>query len=509
MAIDFREHTDTPSIDFAQTPDNLPPENPSFLSKAKGAFDNFSMGVAKGELSTLKGLGTIGQTVLDQTAGRAVNAALGKGWVPTGPDNTVADIYRPGTPRAAQAEQFVTPEGTAQNIGFGTERLAEILLPAAKAAKAETAINAASKAITSPALAATARIAGKAAVQAGTAGAMEFVHTGGQDMGKVGTAAATAGIFRAGMATIGEGARAINLPERLYSTIFKNTASDMMTELKTQNLVDLYNTDPEKYAQFVKQGIIQNTPGGPVLNETIAKQALDMGLRGSIRNMAKTVIGGTLDSESAVRTTLQNYNGTVDLSEKQFYNVLKGIQQEYQDVGFNEISDEAGRLAGAIKSGKGAVSGLDALDIRRLLDKARIASSYEKPPMSMSLTQANLKTLADAARSRLNSIPGMKDIMSKYSFYIDAMDTLAKEAARRGNTQALSLIDSLFLSSAFGGNNAIPGVTAGMFRKYVMSGPGVTGLGQMLNKGTIGPGASTAIQAGASGLANLLIPQKQ
>lgn len=491
------------------TPSGSSPAPTGFLGKANETLGKFSTGVAKGEVSTLKGAVDLGNRVANQTAGRVVNAIRGKGFTPLSSEQLGNDwSVNPDSQQSQTGNEALKPQGLAENVGFGAERVGEFLLPASKLAKGEAIVNTLSTKVANPLLSATARVAGKSAVQAGAAGAMEMVHTGGGDMGAVKNSALTAGIFRGGMATIGEGARAIKLPERLYSTIFKNTASDMMSELRTENLAQLYKNEPEKYAQFVRQGIIQNTPGGPVLNETIAKQALDAGLRGSIRNMAKTVITGTLDSESAVRSTVKNYTGTVDLSEKQFYNVLKGVQTNYKDVGFNEISNEAGRLAQAIKAGKGNVSGEVALDVRRLLDKARIASSYDKPPMSMSLSQANLKTLADAARSRVNAIPGMQDIMSKYSFNIEAMEALAKEAARRGNTQALSLIDSLFLSSAFGADNMLPGVTAGMARKYFMSGPGVTGVAQAMNNPNLGTVGSTVLQTATSGLQPLLPRQK-
>src|SRR5574343_1987117 len=39
----------------------------------------FSTGVAKGELSTLKGLGSLGTQLVDQTAGRVTNLLQGKG----------------------------------------------------------------------------------------------------------------------------------------------------------------------------------------------------------------------------------------------------------------------------------------------------------------------------------------------------------------------------------------------------------------------------------------------
>lgn len=509
MAIDFRPKQ-PPALDFAPKQPLLPqtPKEPSAYEKISESMGEFSEGFTKDNLSFLKGAGTIGQTVLDQTAGRVVNAIEGKGFVPTGPDGTISDLYRKGSTVSNSADKFLETEGTAQKLGAATAELAQFFIPAGKAMKAERSIDLLTKGMTSPLFAAATRVVGKGLIQGAAAGGIKFVQTGG-DAGESAKVGIGAGVFRGGIATIGEGARALRIPERLYSMIFRNTASDMMDELKTETLVNLYKTQPEKYAALVKQGIITETEGGPQVNATIAKQALDMGLKGSIRNMAKSVVEGTLDSESQVRTLVANYKGTVDLSEPQFQKILTKISSQYQDVGFNEISDEAARLAGVIKDSKGAVDAITALDVRRLLDRARIASSFDRGVMELSLGQSNLKTLADAARKRVNAIPGMGDVMGKYSFYIDAMETLAKEAARRGNNQALSLIDSLFLSSAFGADNYIPGLTAGMVRKLFMSGKGTTMLAGLLNKSAASTPMIGTTGAAASGLTSLLTPPQQ
>ena len=471
-------------------------ERPKLLGSE--TLGQFAIGVGKGALSTAKGLATLGEKTLQQTVGRGIEAVTG---IPK--ETGMPSILNTKTETGQKVEKALTPEGIVQNIGFGAEQLGEFFIPASKAVKAEQLVNTLAKGITSPLIAGATRIVGKSLVQGLTAGAVKFAQTGGnlKEAYETGKAAAIGrGIF----ATIGEGARAIKLPERLYSTIFKNTASDMMTELKTENLVNLQKVNPEKYTQFLKQGIIKEGATGPILNETIAKQALDAGLRGSIRNMARTVINGTLDSEAEVQSVVSTFKGTVPLKEKQFVNVLKGIQEEYQDVGFNEISDEAGRLVKVLENTGGDIPGMEALFIKRLLDRARIATSFEKPVSKLSLSQQNFKTLADTARSRLKTaIPELQEIMSKYSFNIEAMETLAKEAARRGNNQALSLIDSLFLSSAFGGNNMIPGLTAGIMRKLLMSGPGITSAAQLLNKG-VASQATTGLTGGASSyLSNL------
>lgn len=459
-----------------------------------GAVQDVAQGFAKGGTSTALGIAGIGNKIQQGLAG--VVRGLGGTVTPSAAGET--SVFNPRSDAGKQAQQVVTPQGTAQNVGFGAEKFAEYFAPAASAAKAESFVNTLASGIRNPLFAATARIGGKALVQGTAAGLVQAAQSGG-DMTKTLETAATAGVTRGAFATIGEGARAIRLPEKLYSTIFKTTASDMVDELKTETLVNMQQNDPMKYATLVSRGIVSDSPSGPVLNQTVAKQALDMGLKGSIRDMARTVITGTLDSEAKVQDALSGYTGTVNLGEKQFFNVLKGISQRYQDVGFNEISNEADRLSAVIKATNGQVDGTTALQVRRLLDSARIASSFDVQSTKLSLGQANLKALADVARSRVNAIPGVGDVMAKYSFYIDAMDTLAKEAARRGNNQALSLIDSLFLSSAFGGGNMIPGVTAGMLRKVFTSGHGTTAFARLLNASTASPATSGAIGA-ASGL---------
>ena len=458
---------------------------------AIGAIQDVAQGVAKGGTSTILGIGGIGNKIQQGLAGGL--RALGAKVYPSAAGEE--SVFNPKSKTGEKAQEIVKPEGTAQNIGFGAEKIAEYFIPAAKAAQAEKFVNILSSGIKSPLLAATSRIVGKGVVQGVAAGAVQAAQSGG-DIKKTLETAATAGVIRGGFATIGEGARAIRLPEKLYSTIFKTTASDMMDELRTESLINIQKTNPARYADLIKRGIVSDSGGTPILNETVAKQALDKGLKGSIRDMARTVVDGTLDSEAKVQDALAGYKGTVDMSEKQFFNVLKGIAKRYQDVGFNEISNEADRLSAVIKATNGKVDGNTALAIRRLLDRARIASSFDVPSSKLSLGQANLKTLADTARARVNAIPGIGEVMAKYSFYIEALDTLAKEAARRGNNQALSLIDSLFLSSAFGGGNMIPGVTAGMLRKILTSGQGTTILARLLNTSTAAPatiGATSAV----------------
>lgn len=100
----------------------------SYSSDSRGFVSNFSTGVVKGELSTAKGLGTIGQKFLDQTAGRFVNLARGKGFTPTGSEQG-PDIYYKGTDAEKRASEMLTPQGAGEKTGYVTEKIAEFFLP--------------------------------------------------------------------------------------------------------------------------------------------------------------------------------------------------------------------------------------------------------------------------------------------------------------------------------------------------------------------------------------------
>ncbi len=184
----------------------------------------------------------------------------------------------------------------------------------------------------------------------------------------------------------------------------------------------------------------------------------------------------------------QELKATLDINE--------AIEQLAREEGalYKELETEAKQLADKLKETGGMVDGDTALAVRRFLDRMRFASSYDKPVSKLSLTQANFKTLADSARGKLNEIPGMKEVMGKYSFYIDALDALAQEAKRTGNNQVLSLIDSILLS---GGSPAAGGAMA--VTRRLLGAPGLkTKAAQAIQKG-VGPVIPAAINAAVSG----------
>lgn len=466
---------------------------------------NFGVGLVKGAMGTVKGLGTMGTKI----AGGINEVSKTLGGSEILPQLKGQEILNPETIQGKQADAFLSGASTGQSLGIGTEKALEFFLPASQAAKAEEAVNIISQGISSPALASATRILGKAFVQGTASTGVSLAQTGGNIKESLKTGV-TAGTIRGGMAVIGEGARALHIPERLYSTIFKNSARDMIAELKNNGIIALQKADPQKFQQFVEQGIIKvGEDGTPIVNDTLAEQALDRGLRGSIRNMANTVVHGALDSENQARQIAQNAP-PVTISTKEaesIKRVLNDIAESHQDVAFGRVSDEAQKLADAIQLGSKnevQIPANDILAIRRFFDARRIESSFNAPATKQSLGQQNYKVIADTLRAKLSDIPEMADVMKNYSFNIQALEALAKEAARRGNNQVISLIDSIFLGGGLSSENPSGLLTMGVLRKLLMSGRGMTGLGQAMNNSVAGAVQGGATGATASGLNNLL-----
>ena len=450
---------------------------------------DLSTGIAQGLISTITGIGKLGKS-----------AATGLGGVIG--INEAKPIDSTGAFNKAQ--EIATPTNTTQSIGKGIEQIAEFFIPAGKAARVEEAVNLIAKGIKSPVLSFVTKVLGKSAVQGVSGGLVSLAQTG--DIKEAAQTGLTAAVTRGTMATIGEGARALKLPERMYSTIFKNSANDMISELKAGGIENLKQNNPTRYNEFVKQGIIKvDKSGNPVVNDTLAEQALDKGLRGSIRNMANEVVDGTLSSEAKALDIAKNYQGTVDMSEPQIKNVLNKIGTDYEDVGFGEISNQAKAIVSKIEESGGKVSAETALNARRLLDKVRISTSFDKPVTSLSQTQGNLKTLADTIRSRVNSIPGMGETMKNYTFYIDALESLAKEAARRGNSQVVGLIDAAFLSGI--PTDPATAGTMSILQKLLRSPYGLTKLAQFINSSNLGTKASGVLTSGSAGVQSSLTNQ--
>lgn len=429
------------------------------------------LGVLKGLGSTVTGLGELTSKGLSYLPGEA-----GK-------------FFEGGVQEAKrQQETNLKAEGTAQKVGKGIEQIAEFFIPASKLAKADKAMDlliSGSKLIKSAKIAA--KIGSSAAIEGLGAGAVTLAQTGG-DLKEAAKTAATAGVLRGGMKAAGEAVRAVKIPEKLYSRIFKNELETVKNEFKVGRYGKLAETNPDKYAEAVNIGLIKNGQ----LNETLAKQALERGLKGSLSTMANKVIDDTVGLELAAKQAVKNK--TIKLvGTKKLANTMKEIVDEYKNIGQGEIAEKAGSFIKGLETGK--INGDKLLELRRFLDGMRVRSSYN-PSARLSLGQENMKYWSDFMRQKVNNIPGLDKIMKDYSFNIKAFDSLAKEAAKRNNKELLGLFDMVLL----GTGNIVPAVAV----KAGRTAAATTNIAQALNKG-VASGIGLGTRGAVSDTANELI----
>lgn len=361
-------------------------------------------------------------------------------------------------------DEELEPTTTAQAIGKGAERVAEFIAPTKLIRGGQIGINAMIQG--KGLLPAAGRVVGKASIEGAAGTAIATAQTGDLKEG-LKTGALFAGI-KGATGTLGEAAKAFRLPERIYSSIFKDAYKDVLRELKTSGVKAFQRNFPQEFDDLLVEGVIRVGKNGVIeVNETLAKQALNRGLKGSLRNMANQVVAGQIRSEVAVREAARVAKGTVDVSEKQFITVLKQIQAAYKDVGFGQFSEKAKVLADAVKKGKGKVDALTALAIRRLLDSLRGQRSFDTTTPTLSLSEKNLKFLANTLRGRVNKIPGMEKAMTDYSFYINALEHIGKEAQRTGNRQIISLLDAIFFGGGAVAAQPAIGATIALARRLL------------------------------------------
>lgn len=441
-----------------------------------GGLKGYSMGVGKGVLSTIKGAGQLGEKILSP-----VSKLLG---IQKPQTYSEENLQKSKVGKVLTGENL-TAKNSAEKAGFGTEKVAEFLMPGGAITKGQKAFDIA---LTGKGLLKTgARIASKSVLEGGVNAGVNLVQTGG-DTKKALTTGLVSGGLKAGFSTLGEIANKFKIPEKLYSTIFKNSYRDMADELKSMGTANFQKNNPERFKELVTAGIIKvDKEGKAFVNETLAKQALDRGLKGSVTNMANQTVKGLYESESKAQELAKGFTGKVSIPEKdKLSGLLDEISDDYKNIGGN-FSSEAKGLSDAIKN-----DGVDAstgLKLKRFLDGMRIRSSFN-PGQKISQSQQNFKYFADSVRNQLYKIEGFKDVMKDYSFHIEALEALAKEAQRRGNRQLLGLIDSSLVGGGIIASNPLVGAGAALLRKATTSARGLTrgsqaikNIGQSTKKG--------------------------
>ena len=445
---------------------------------------NFGIGALRGVGSTLVGLEKAG----GQLGGNLLYGGIKK--ILPGQKQDVGDLF---------TKEQITPKGTAQKAGFVSEQIGEFLIPASKVAKFEKLLDVTlqgSKLLSGSKLALGAtKVGAKALTEAAVGGTQTYAQTG--DLKESGKSALLFGATRGVTGTIGEIARGFGIPEKLYSRIFKTNYKDMLSELKAKGIETFAKTHPEQYIEFVKSGVIKTALGGKkVISESLAQEALDRGLKGSLRNMADTVVEDTIKLEDAARSAVKASRVVVELpNQGKLADILKETGLRYANVGDGRIAKMAEDFSNKLMAGK--LNAREMLKLRRFLDGMRTRASFD-PQAPLSLTQENFKFWANTVRGKLSKVKGLEEIMKDYGFNIEALESLAREASRRGNAQIIGLIDSLFLGGGIATGEPLTGVAMNIGRRMLNSPRGLTGIGQAIQKSGPTSKIGTLIKAGVN-----------
>ena len=381
----------------------------SFLETAKKVFmapyqamAEASIGGAKGILSTLRGVSTVGEKAIKKVMPSELESFFG-----FEPEKTVA-------------ERMITPEmtkakGAFQQIGKTTEQIGEYMIPVAGEVRAL-------KWLLTPVKSA-AEFAGKTALQ-----------TGG-DIEKTKEAAIIGGVGGMVSPILGGIKKFVSetVPEKLYSQIFKTAVDDLGAAYRTVSK-------------------------GEALNPTLAKEALNKGLKGSSQNMAVYAFQKLDQIEGQVQKAVTDKTKQIVIENKVAYkNVLKTIKDQFKSTFFSKRATEAGDLIKKLSTKGNNVSMDVVLKMRRFIDKMRNTSSFRLDP-TLSAKQEEFKVAADILRKKL-SAAGLKGLMGEERFYIQAIDSIISDAAKRMNKNILNLTDIIIGGGGMAGG--IPGTGLG------------------------------------------------
>jgi len=244
-------------------------------------------------------------------------------------------------------------------------------------------------------------------------GVREDISLGSEALGVAGQTALSYGLSKA----VDIGFKLISkvIPEKFMSTIFKQSADDIATEVKSGGL------NPTQAKEVLQEGFRGN-------EKTMMKQALDS--MGRAENQLK----GLVADKSVV---IQNKKGYINLISDYIKNLKKTA------YGFeSEIVKEGELIVNGLKSSTGKnIPGNLALQTRRFIDGVRRTSSFKVNPV-LSPAQSFYKKAADTLRAELaKQIPGLKEVMNRYAVNINAFEDLAKYAAKSQNKELFDLLD--------------------------------------------------------------------
>lgn len=256
----------------------------------------------------------------------------------------------------------------------------------------------------------------------GAAGMAQEKNASVQDILKGALTSATIGgaLSAGGKLLIGAGKQVKDLPESLYSRIFKAVDSDLNAEWKS-------------------------IARGKKINPTLAKEVLDEGLKGSSEKMGVYSIKKLDLLEKSLQKKASLIKDKVILTNKEkrgMINVLNIIRDRYKKGAVVEYADVASKLSQKVKTGKLSVS--DSIVLKRFYDKMRNNSSFKLDP-NLTMYQEDLKLVSNNIRGKIHGFKEISNLLDKERIYINALGDLLSFAVKERNSRLFNLIDVMLL----------------------------------------------------------------
>ena len=407
-----------------------------------------------------------------------------------------------------KGDAALTPDGKAQQYGFGAEKVGEFFVPAGQVAKVDKVISGV-KAFDGATK--TARF-GNAVIRTGLKMGSEGVAAGGVSLGQSAyqgrldseegrsSAVDEAGkiaMFAGGTKGIFAGAgEFFGKPQaqKLYQAIYKQTPKEGETifdsvrrampstadeQAKLAKELGYKGFDGSEQARDKLYGLVSDAieQGGTKISggQSLAQWAIEKKLTGSLKKQSLKVMRLLDDAEASVQKTAETSNVRVPV-EKSLSDFTKKLSENYADFGRGEFSSKIDDIMSRTGD-DGSMSLKDTIELRRVLDSLRSKASYKGFNAG-----DNIQYWSDALRKVINKSDGLGDVNKDYSLALQAREALIKKAQQDGNKQVLGALEAYVAGEPLAAAGNAGGLMAVVAKRTVNSPTFQTKTGQFLNK---------------------------
>jgi hypothetical protein len=386
-------------------------------------------GIAKGVGTTIFGAGKLFEKITEPITRKAAEVALA-------PFGRAEEVERVPPIFPEEKPEILEPVGALQKIGYTAEQLGEFFVPLGGGGKALMAAEKLAPKIAIRELPQLAKFGIKAVGEGGEFALKVATQTAGDisDTSK----AFILGVAANPILKVAEvGARPLTkiLPERIMSRIFRTAEDDLRLAYKT-------------------------VAEGKTLNPTLAREVLDRGLRGSSRNMAAYSFKKLNDLERQVQKVVKDPKKIISIKNKVAYeNFLKDVNETFKRGFFPKRAKEASQMLDELAKAKpNEMTMGTALRLRRFIDGMRSTSSFRLDP-KLAPRQDEFKEAANILRKKIGDA-GLRNLMNEERVFIEAIDAIVADAAKRQNRNIIGLVDILAGGGGIAAGSIVGGVSA-------------------------------------------------